>query len=134
MLDLPGLNRRLPAVIIPLRKTNADNAWQGERFTVRLIADLPALRVHAKVNARGRWFAIGDVILTREEYQSAHALPDHFSHQDEWLLPHGTILNVGVCSPLFNHAGGASQAERLAGPPPQRREFRGYWASRWGNA
>lgn len=147
MLDLPGINEKLPAVEIPLRPTRAENAWRGDRFTIRLIADLPAIRVHSmggsgashrevftRSGTLGNWFAIGDVILTREEYMTTHALPGPFTHQDEWLLPQGSILNVGICSPLFGHTGGALQAEWLDGPPLQRRQLKGYWAGAIGNA
>jgi hypothetical protein len=147
MFEIPGFNEKIPAVVLPLRSTRADNAWLGERFTVRLVADLPALRVHSRGGIAathqeqfsrsgtvGSWFAIGDVILTREEYLAVHALPGNFTHQDEWLLPSGSILNVGICSPLFGHKGGALQAEWLEGPPLQNRPLKGWWSSKIGNA
>lgn len=145
----PGSDRDMSAVAVTPIETGSANAWGAHGYqTVRLLADLPALRVHTRSGAAaatrpelaggagtlGRWFAIGDVILTRDDYQAAHALPAGFSHQDDWLLPAGTVLNVGIAGPLFGHPGGALQAERLSGPPPRHTPLAGYWANRAGNA
>lgn len=149
MLKVPGLDLELPAVKLPRKSTRAADAWAaGGYFTVRLVASLPALRVHARAGAAastrpdrawgggtlGRWFAIGDVILSREEYKSAHALPAGFSNQDEWTFPPGTELNVGIAGPLFGHPGGAAQAEWLSGPAPGVAAVAGYWSSKSGRA
>ena len=134
MLTLAGIEEALPAVEIPQQPTSQDNAWIGARYTIRLISQLPALRVHSKSNAVGRWFAIGDVILTREKYKELHALPGSFTHQDEWILPEGTILNVGIASPLFGHSGGALQAERLDGPPCHHQPIAGFWIDKTAHA
>lgn len=149
MLRLPLYDIELPAVVIPSQRTKADNAWSGRGCcTVRLLQPIHAIRVHARAGIaasskealawgggkRGSWYAIGDVILTRDDYKRVHALRAGFSHQDEWTLLQGTILNVGIAGPLFGHAGGAAQAEWLSGPDPTVRVIRGYWANRSGNA
>ena len=148
MLKLPGVPDPLPAMLVSRQQTSSDAAWRHLRHTVCLLAPLPAIRVHVRAGAAaasverlalgaataGRWFAIGDVILTRSAYAAEHALPDSFSHQDDWLLPTGTVLNVGQAGPLFGHRGGALQAEWLSGPSPQRRRIEGYWSNQSGNA
>lgn len=149
MLRLPGIAEDLPAMQVALQPTSYAKAWAGPYFTIRLVAELPAIRVHARggeaAAARGalagsgtigRWFAIGDVILTREAYAARHALPGRFTHQNEWILPTGSVLNVGFAGPLFGHPGGALQAEWLSGPSlrPSPRPIRGFWASRAGHA
>jgi len=145
----PGTAIELPAVPVGRVNSTALNAWGPHGFiTVRLVAPLPAVRVHTRAgvaasvrthlshgsSAVGRWFAIGDVILTRDQYKAAHALPAGFTHQDDWLFPIGTHLNVGVAGPLFGHPGGALQAEWLSGPEPSRTLVRGYWSGRVGTA
>jgi hypothetical protein len=148
MLTLPGVPDPLPALLVSLQQTSSDAAWQHLRHTVCLLAPLPAIRVHARAGAGaasreglafgagtvGRWFAIGDVVLTRSAYSAEHALPESFTHQDDWLLPAGTVLNVGRAGPLFGHQGGALQAEWLSGPRPERRRIEGYWTDQSGNA
>lgn len=149
MLRLPAIADLLPAILIPRQKTNAENAWRAGSFhTIRLVAALPAIRVHARVGSSaakdpqfvfgagtfGRWFAIGDVILTRHEYTDVHALPGRFTTLDEYLLPLGTELNVGIAAPLFGYSGGALQAERLSGPNPKPQPVKGFWVNRYGNA
>lgn len=145
----PGSDIDIPAVAIAPVQTGASNAWGPRGYTtVRLLEPLPALRVHTRSGAAaatrpelaggagtvGRWFAIGDVILTRDQYKAAHALPAGFSHQDDWLLPAGTVLNVGIAGLLFGHAGGALQAEHLSGPEPTRTVLNGHWSNRSGTA
>lgn len=149
MVAIPGLPDPLPGVLVPRHKTCAGNAWLGGLFhTIRLIEPLPALRVHvrggaaAAVDSRlafgagtsGRWFAIGDVVMTRSAYTAAHALPARFTHHDDWVLPANTLLNVGLAGPLFGHPGGALQAERLSGPAPRRHAIKGFWGNRLGHA
>lgn len=72
--------------------------------------------------------------MTRDEYANAHALPGRFTTQDEYLLPMGTELNVGIAAALFGYSGGALQAERLNGPNPRPQPVKGFWANRYGNA
>ncbi len=148
MLRLPGTNFELGAVMLPRRRTSAENAWLHGYQSVRLIRPLQALRVHARAGFAasfrpalawggsrvGRWFAIGDVILSRQEFADRHALPASFSHQDDWLLLPNCELNVGVAGPLFGHAGGALQAEWLSGPEPSSRSIHGFWSDRYGQA
>jgi hypothetical protein len=110
MLTLPGVPDPLPALLVSLQQTSSDAAWQHLRHTVCLLAPLPAIRVHARAGAGaasreglafgagtvGRWFAIGDVVLTRSAYSAEHALPESFTHQDDWLLPAGTVLKSHI--------------------------------------
>lgn len=139
----------IPGEELPTRLTNEPTAWlYGQYKTIRLKKDVPALRVHRGVGtaaaanrklawgsgSRGRWFAIGDVILTRSEYIVAHALPEGFSKEDECVLPIGAILNVGRCGPLFGHPGRALQAEWIGGTPPKQEILRGFRINRSGNA
>ena len=148
MIAIPGCDVSIPAVKVAHRESRQHDAWTRQGYvTVRLVERLAALRVHARGGAgaarhaaltgsgrRGRWYAIGDVILTREQYANAHALPGPFSHQDEWLLDAGSVLNVGIAGPLFGHDGGGAQPEFLDGPAPMVVTVPGYWSSRAGNA
>jgi hypothetical protein len=149
VLRLPLHDIELPAVVVASQWTKADDAWSSRGFcTVRLLQPIGAIRVHARAGIaasskeamawgggkRSCWYAIGDVILTRDDYKRAHALPAGFSYQDEWTLLQGSVLNVGIAGPLFGHAGGAAQAEWLSGPDPTARAIHGYWANKSGNA
>jgi hypothetical protein len=149
MILLPGSAISIPALQMPKAQTSASDAWGRWGYvTVRLTESMPALRVHVRAgvgastsssfawgaSSSGRWFAIGDTILTREEYRALHALPAGFSHQDEWTLPPNTTLNVGIAGPLFGHPGGAAQGERLSGLSPTRTPLSGFWSSRAGTA
>ena len=148
MFLIPHTQTLLPAVALPPQKTSAANAWLGPYSTVRLTAELPAVRVHvgagggaatrrelaAGAALHGRWFAIGDVIQTYDEYRTSRSLPSHFT-QIAWatLLP-GAVLNVGRCSPLFGLQGGGEQAEFLEGPPPRLLPTSAVWSRRAGTA
>jgi len=149
MIMVPGSDIYLPAALMPNAQSSALNAWGPFGYaTVVLTEDMPVLRVHIRAGAAastssglawgagswGRWFAIGDGIHTREEYQALHALPGGFSHQDEWILPATTILNVGIAGPLFDHPGGAPQGEWLSGPDPTLAPLVGFWSSKSGRA
>jgi len=148
LVRLPGIEEPLPAMLLGLKPTSCEASWAGPRYTVQLLAPLQGVRVHSRAGAAasskahlafgsamaGRWFAIGDIVLTREAYIAQHALPGGFTDQHEWLFPATTVLNVGIAGPLFGHSGGALQAEWLSGPAPQPRELRGYWSDRHGNA
>ncbi len=150
MMTLPGLPEPLPVRLLPRRAATpgTETAWLGEHHTVQLLAPLAALRVHQRggtaaasapgpawgAGTWGNWFAIGDVVLSRSQYAARYALPGAFTHQDEWQLPAGTVMNVGIAGPLFGHDGGGLQAQRLDGPPLQRRRLHGYWVDRVGSA
>ena len=147
-MKLPGIEESLPVALIGRLGTSAESAWLGMRHTVRLLEPVLALRVHSRggtsaatqehlafgASTVGRWFAVGDVVLTRSGYLQQHALPAGFTHQDEWLLPATSILNVGIAGPLFGQPGGSLQAEWLSGPPPSRQRLAGYWLDRAGHA
>jgi hypothetical protein len=148
MFIIPGTSTVIPAVALPQRKSWAENAWLGPHTTVRLTAEVPAVRVHVGAGEgaatrpelvlgaglHGRWFAIGDIVQTYDEYRASRALPSHFT-QIAWatLLP-GAVLNVGRCSPLFDLQGGGEQAEFLEGPPPTLRPTSAVWSQRAGHA
>jgi len=149
LISLPGLPEPLPALVLPQRSSSSKEAWRDNSYhTVQLTAPLAALRVHHRAGGgaaaarelawgsgtQGRWFAIGDIVLTRSEYAARYALPGSFSHQDEWQFPAGTAMNVGIAGPLFGYPGGELQAEWLSGPPPERRRLHGFWINRSGSA
>jgi hypothetical protein len=133
----------------PLARTRAADAWLfGEYTTVRLTKDAEAVRVHVgagvAASARellssgagsyGRWFAVGDVILTRSAYTDSRALPAAFSKVDWCVLKAGSVVNIGRCNPLFGHTGGGEQVEFVSGPAPQRQTVIANWSDREGRA
>jgi hypothetical protein len=133
----------------PQSKTTCADAWLGGRYmTVRLAHDVEAVRVHVGAGigastrghlavgagSRGRWFAVGDVILTRPAYTDSRALPSAFSQVDWCMLKAGTIVNVGRCHPLFGHSGGGEQVEVVSGPEPEQVTITGNWSDRAGRA
>jgi hypothetical protein len=148
MFIVPGTRLVLPAVRHVPVDTSAANAWLGSYTTIRLTAEVQAVRVHvgagegaamrrelaAGAGLRGRWFAIGDFVMTYQEYRRTRALPGQFT-QIAWatLLP-GAVLNVGRCGPLFNLPGGGEQAEFLEGPLPLLQPTSGVWSHRAGHA
>jgi hypothetical protein len=139
MFIMAGTMTTIPAVTVAQRPTSASNAWLGPHTTVRLTADLPAVRVHVgglKGGAalHGRWFAIGDIVQTYGEYRSSRALPGQFTQIAWATLLNGTLLNVGRCGPLFRLPGGGEQAEFLEGPAPQLRPTSAIWSRQAGHA
>jgi hypothetical protein len=132
----------------PRARTKAADAWLfGEYRTLRLTRDVEAVRVHVgagvAASARemlstgagsyGRWFAVGDVILTRSAYTASRALPAAFSKVDWCVLKAGSVVNVGRCNPLFGHSGGGEQVEFVSGPSPERQTTNGNWSDREGS-
>ena len=133
MYIIPRSSTVIPAHVVGKRPTRADNAWLGQYETVQLDADVKAIRVHvgagegaatqlhlvAGAGETGRWFAIGDVIQTYDEYKRTRALPADFTKIAECTLRAGSIVNVGRCAPLFRpNTGGGEQAEFVDGPAP----------------
>jgi hypothetical protein len=133
----------------PKQPTSATSAWLGGNYrTIKLAADVEGVRVHvgAGVGAArreslatgagslGRWFAVGDVILTRSDYTSSRALPSGFSKVDWCRLKAGSIVNVGQCSPLFGRMGGGEQVEWVSGPRPKQVTTDATWSDREGHA
>jgi hypothetical protein len=119
----------------PQLPTSCPDAWlAGQYSTVRLVEDVAAVRVHVGAGVAasakaflstgagslGRWFAVGDVILTRTAYTDSRALPAGFSKVDWCRLRAGSVVNVGWCHPLFGHGGGGEQVEWLSGPQPEQ--------------
>jgi hypothetical protein len=134
---------------LPRASTSCADAWLGGQYaTVRLSEDVEAVRVHvgagvaaASTDVRafgagslGRWFAVGDVILTRSAYTDSRALPAAFSKVDWCVLKAGSIVNVGRCHPMFGHGGGGEQVELVSGPPPVRTSSSGQWVDHEGVA
>ena len=147
MFHIPGTETIVPAMRIARAETKAANAWLGGYTTVRLVASLDAVRVHTGggdgaatrkelvgAGLHGRWFAIGDVVQTYDEYLASHALPAHFTEIAWATFAPGTVLNVGVCGPLFKHPGGSEQAEYVSGPRPQLRPLNASWSHQAGHA
>jgi hypothetical protein len=133
----------------PQARTSCADAWLGGYYsTVRLLEDLDAVRVHVRggvaaaakdflatgAGSLGRWFAVGDVILTRTAYTDSRALPAGFSKVDWCVLKAGSVVNVGHCHPLFGHSGGGEQVELVSGPVPDRETVEGSWSDRAGRA
>jgi hypothetical protein len=133
----------------PKQPTSAPSAWLGGNYrTLRLASDLEAVRVHVGAGAgaarkaplatgagsTGRWFAVGDVILTKSDYTSSRALPSGFTKVDWCRLKAGSIVNIGRCSPLFGHVGGGEQVELVSGPRPEQVTSSGNWSDRSGQA
>jgi hypothetical protein len=148
MFTVPGTSTTLPATVVPHRPTQADNAWMDHYTTVVLTGEVVAVRVHAGagegaavVKARvigaglkGRWFAIGDFIQNYREYLDSHALPADFTMQALATFLPGTVLNVGLCGPLFGRPGGAEQAEFVDGPDPLLQPIDAVWSRYTGHA
>ena len=117
-------------------------------MTVKLTADLPAVRVHVGAGEGaatrqllvsgsglvGRWFAIGDVVQTYDEYRASRALPSHFTDVAWAILPKDSVINIGRCAPLFKMPGGGEQAEWREGPPPRLRPTTAVWSRHAGHA
>ena len=133
----------------PRQPTSCADAWLGGHYsTIRLAEDVDAVRVHVRggvaasakdflatgAGSLGRWFAVGDVILTRTAYTDSRALPAGFSKVDWCVLKAGSIVNVGRCHPLFGHGGGGEQVELVSGPAPERETVDGNWSDREGQA
>jgi hypothetical protein len=147
MLQIPGTQTSLPAVQLPSAPTRAGNAWRAGYITIRLLATLEAIRVHTGggegaatrpelvgAGLHGRWFAIGDVVQTYGQYRASRALPADFTEIAIATFAPGTVLNVGICGPLFGHRGGGEQAELVSGPPPQLRTLDAIWSREAGHA
>jgi len=130
-------------------QTSCIDAWLGGQYwTIRLAQDVEAVRVHVGAGVAatanqvlstgagsvGRWFAVGDVILTRSAYTGSRALPAGFSTVDWCVLKAGSIVNVGRCHPLFGHGGGGEQIEFVSGPEPERTTSVGNSSDRAGEA
>ena len=133
----------------PLARTSCADAWlSGVYETIRLSENVQAVRVHVGggvagsasgylstgAGSLGRWFAIGDVILTRSAYTASRALPSGFSKVDWCILKAGSIVNVGRCHPLFGYGGGGEQLELVSGPAPERETVEGNWSEQTGRA
>jgi hypothetical protein len=129
--------------------TSCADAWLGGHYTtIRLADNVEAVRVHVGAGVAasvreflstgagslGRWFAVGDVILTRSAYTASRALPSGFSKVDWCVLKAGSIVNVGRCHPLFGHSGGGEQVEFVSGPTPDRETVEGNWSDQEGRA
>jgi hypothetical protein len=129
-------------------RTSCPEAWLGTYETLRLSENVEAVRVHVGAGvaassrdflamgagSQGRWFAIGDVILTRSAYTGSRALPSGFSKVDWCVIKAGSIVNIGRCHPLFGHGGGGEQLEFVSGPAPERVTSGGNWSDRAGRA
>src|SRR5262245_56842668 len=105
----------------PQQPTSNAAAWLGGRYTTfRLISDLEAVKVYmlaafahpaadkvaASATSNGRWFVVGDVILTRSDPVGSRGSWSTFVRVDWCRLKAGSIVNVGRCSPLFGPMGG----------------------------
>jgi hypothetical protein len=145
---IPNSIDGIPGTPVPQQPTSRRDAWLGTYRTVRLTAPIEALRVHVGAGAaasvhehlatgaglHGRWFAVGDITQTYDQYRASRALPGPFTQVAIATLAAGTILNVGRCSPLFSHQGGGDQIELVAGPTPTLRPLDATWSRTAGSA
>lgn len=134
----------LPAVMQPRAPTRDLGAWaHGEYVTLKLTELIQAVRTHTGGKAfRGRqasrlegaWYALGNLIQTSSEYTASRALPGAFTRVAWVNLSANTVLNVGLCSPLFGQPGGEAQAEYVGGPPANFIPVNNIWHSKGGRA
>lgn len=135
MITVPGSSVEIPGKPQETRPTRYPTAWMGMFLTVKLYRPVEAMRVARKrPGLVGDWFALGDWIQTRSRYRALHALPQDFQFQAVAVLQPGTIVNVGMCGPLFPHPGGGLQAEFLDGPLPILRPIDATWVDYIGHA
>jgi hypothetical protein len=124
----------------PRQPTSCAEAWLGGQYsTIWLSEDVEAVRVQVGVGVApaakdflataggslGRWFAVGDVILTRTAFTDSRGLPAGFSKVDWCVLKAGSIVNVGRSHPLYGHSGGGQQVELVSGPAPEGEAIEG---------
>jgi hypothetical protein len=118
------------SLLVPLPRghTDHDGAWKdGYYETYRLMAELPAVRMHSRyVSPGGKWFAVDTYNVSIEGFQESMALIARNRPNRAWtfqrpgvawycLLP-GTVVNVGVAAEQGYHAGGGLQVEYVSGP------------------
>jgi hypothetical protein len=124
-----GKTIELPASrIMPRATTSAKTSWRsGEYITVKFLKDFDqAIRVHTGGRAfpdreasdeKGRWVAIGDVVMTSRQLADSRALPGAFTQIANAIVPSGCIANIGIAARLLAGSGGGLQAEFVSGPP-----------------
>jgi hypothetical protein len=137
MFTIPGSDVRLPAALLAPHATSQETGWRGRYWTLRLYGDFPAVRVWLPgfSGPRGRWFAIGDVILSRDDYKRTRSLLTNFTRVAFCTLRAGSIINVGYCSALGGHPGMGEQAELVSGPPPRMSSPNDLvWSNEYGHA
>ncbi len=118
------------APFTPLRRerTCQGDAWKdGYYETYRLMAELPAVRVHSRFRPPGgKWFAVDTYKISVADFQELMALiakgrPDRASTFKRpgiaWYCfqPH-TVVNVGIAAEQGYHEGGGLQFEYVSGP------------------
>ena len=126
----------------PKQPTTCAGAWLGGNYaSIKLVSDVDAVRVHVRAGVGattgsgrrespaaapgplGRWFAVGDVILTDSAFTNSRSVPPGLTRVDWCRLKAGSIVNVGRSSPLFGHMGGGEQVEWVSGPRPEQTNF-----------
>ena len=114
---------------MPQAKSEPKTAWHdGYWETHRLNYDLPAVRIHSRFrDCGGRWFAVDLYNVSAAEYQRLMALVARVRggacrpvtlrhpHVDYYILPAGTIVNVGVAAKQGYHPGGGLQFQIVTG-------------------
>jgi hypothetical protein len=130
----------IPGTPHPKQGTSRVDAWLGGHYsTMRLSRDVDAVRLPTAVGVAsskeplgtggatlGRWFAVGNVILTRTAYTDARTLPGTLIRVEWYVLKAGSIVNVGRCHPLFGQ-GGDEQIEFVSGPAPEAMSADAAW-------
>ena len=135
MVFIPLSDFEIDAWAIETRPTRFADALLRHPLTIEIYRPLEGIRVAWEMaKVYGDWFAIGDVIQTREDYADIHALPGKFRFTGFFEFLPGTILNVGTCNPLFDRPGMGYQAEFLDGPLPSASLSKASWVNYSGNA
>lgn len=141
MVTIPRTSFRIDARPMPHVESREPEAWLAEYLTVALNTPIEATRVGNLMG--GRWYAIGDDILTGPQYQSLYSLDRKRSMKNIglYVLPRDTLLNVGQCSGLVfdvRNRGGGIQAEMVDPSQMVRmapdKHFTGLWGNSSGNA
>jgi hypothetical protein len=109
-------------------RTSQSTAWNKDYYeTYRLNQTIPAARLHPGSNkCGGHWFAVDTYDVSIESYHNKLALVDKEGYPtkmkkpalDRFLLPPGSIVNVGLAKSQGSYSGGGFQFEFVSGPNP----------------
>jgi len=117
----------------PKQRTTCPDAWLGGHYgSMKLSEDREAVRVHVGrgvgaigpavpgtgLGAAGRWFVVGDFILTRSVLTASRPRSFGLSRVDWCRLKAGSIVNVGQRNLVYGHTGG-EQVEWVSGLRPE---------------
>jgi len=140
---VPNTDLVIQAEVVFLSSSDDNTAWLGGRYTtLRLLNPMQAFRLHGSGAAfdapegprgkwiskrAGAWFALGDVMIGSTEFHEKASLPHSFSILTAFILPEGTLMNVGIASNRFHgRRGGMIQGEVIHCPGDPRVMAEGY--------